>query len=82
MRVSDHRGLLRARVEGEQPITPVELFFDLVFVFAVTQAHRMIEGRPILSNAGGHLPSCLGGGLSEVEVIVRETGSEHSCPSC
>jgi low temperature requirement protein LtrA len=44
MRVSDHGPLLRARDGGEQPVTPLELFFDLVFVFAVTQlSHRLLE---------------------------------------
>src|SRR3712207_9112146 len=42
--VSDHAGLLRARNGGEQPVTPLELFFDLVYVFAVTQlSHRLLE---------------------------------------
>src|SRR5918997_6535205 len=44
MYVSDHGGLLRARDRGEQQVTPFELFFDLVFVFAVTQlSHRLLE---------------------------------------
>src|SRR5829696_6143737 len=44
MRLSDYRGLLRARDGGEQPVTPLELFFDLVFVFAVTQlSHRLLD---------------------------------------
>ena len=44
MYVSDHGGPLRARNGGEQQITPFELFFDLVFVFAVTQlSHRLLE---------------------------------------
>jgi low temperature requirement protein LtrA len=44
MHVSDHGGLLRARDGGEQPVTPLELFFDLVYVFAVTQlSHRLLE---------------------------------------
>ena len=44
MYVSDHGGLLRARDGGEQQVTPFELFFDLVFVFAVTQlSHRLLE---------------------------------------
>jgi low temperature requirement protein LtrA len=37
MHVSDHGNLLRARDGGELPVTALELFFDLVFVFAVTQ---------------------------------------------
>ncbi len=42
--VSDHAALLRARNGGEQPVTPLELFFDLVYVFAVTQlSHRMLD---------------------------------------
>ena len=41
---SDHPRHLRSRDEGEQPITIVELFFDLVYVFAVTQiSHVLIE---------------------------------------
>jgi low temperature requirement protein LtrA len=42
--VSDHAALLRARNGGEQRVTPLELFFDLVYVFAVTQlSHRMLD---------------------------------------
>src|SRR3954447_4286839 len=47
---SDHVGPLRARTGGEQRVTPLELFFDLVYVFAVTQlshlllAHQTVEG--------------------------------------
>src|ERR687894_611128 len=37
MHVSDQGGLQRARIGGEQRVTPLELFFDLVFVFALTQ---------------------------------------------
>src|SRR5918998_1238792 len=37
MHVSDQGGLLRARVGREERVTPLELFFDLVFVFALTQ---------------------------------------------
>ena len=44
MDVSDQGGLLRVRDGGEQPVTPLELFFDLVFVFAVTQlSHLLLE---------------------------------------
>jgi low temperature requirement protein LtrA len=44
MSVSDHDGLLRTRDGGEQPVTALELFFDLVFVFAVTQlSHRLLD---------------------------------------
>src|ERR671910_210745 len=37
MHVSDQGGLQRARAGGEERVTPLELFFDLVFVFALTQ---------------------------------------------
>jgi low temperature requirement protein LtrA len=44
VQVSDHAGLLRDRNGGEQPVTPLELFFDLVYVFAVTQlSHRLLD---------------------------------------
>ena len=40
----DRGGWLRARGEGQQPVTPLELFFDLVFVFAITQiSHHLLE---------------------------------------
>ena len=43
MHVSDRGGLLRARGGGEERVTPLELFFDLVYVFAVTQlSHRLL----------------------------------------
>src|SRR3712207_5114242 len=44
MDVSDHGGPLRTRDSGEQRVTPPELFFDLVYVFAVTQlSHLLLE---------------------------------------
>src|SRR5215204_6076214 len=44
MHVSDYRGPLRTRNGGEQRVTPLELFFDLVYVFAVTQlSHWLLE---------------------------------------
>jgi low temperature requirement protein LtrA len=44
MHVSDNRGPMRTRNGGEQRVTPLELFFDLVYVFAVTQlSHRLLE---------------------------------------
>ena len=43
MDVSDQGGLLRVRDGGQPPVTPLELFFDLVVVFAVTQlANRLL----------------------------------------
>jgi low temperature requirement protein LtrA len=45
------RGLLRSREEGEARVEFVELFFDLVFVLAITQlSHRLIE-HPTLHGA-------------------------------
>jgi low temperature requirement protein LtrA len=37
MDVSDQGGVPRARIGEEERVTPLELFFDLVFVFALTQ---------------------------------------------
>lgn len=43
-RVSDRRRLLRARDGGEQRVTALELFFYLVYVFAVTRlSHRLLD---------------------------------------
>jgi low temperature requirement protein LtrA len=38
----DHGGLLRTRDGGEQRVTPLELFFDLVYVFAITQLSHLL----------------------------------------
>jgi low temperature requirement protein LtrA len=44
MHVADHGSLLRARAGEEERVTPLELFFDLVYVFAVTQlSHRLLD---------------------------------------
>jgi len=44
MHVADHGSLLRARAGDEERVTPLELFFDLVYVFAVTQlSHRLLD---------------------------------------
>src|SRR5919112_1035040 len=42
MDVSDHAGPLRPQDSGEQRVTPLELFFDLVYVFAVTQLSHLL----------------------------------------
>ena len=42
MHDSDHGGLLRTRDGGEQRATPLELFFDLVYVFAITQLSHLL----------------------------------------
>src|ERR687893_90618 len=40
----DHGGMLRAREGADGRVTPLELFFDLVYVFAVTQlSHRLLD---------------------------------------
>jgi low temperature requirement protein LtrA len=35
-------GVLRARAEGEDRVQPIELFFDLVYVFAITQLSHLL----------------------------------------
>src|SRR5829696_2348589 len=42
MDVSDQGSPLRTRNSGEQHVTPLELFFDLVYVFAVTQLSHLL----------------------------------------
>ena len=42
MDVSNHGGPLRTRDSGEQRVTSLELFFDLVYVFAVTQLSHLL----------------------------------------
>src|SRR6266550_498862 len=40
------------RVEREQRVTPLELFFDLVFVFAFTQVTTVLSDDPTWSGLG------------------------------
>ena len=47
----DHGGVLRVRDGGEQRVTPLELFFDLVYVFAITQLSHLLLNHPTI---GGH----------------------------
>jgi low temperature requirement protein LtrA len=48
---SDHEGVLRAREGGEQQVTPLELFFDLVYVFAITQLSHLLLDHPTVGGA-------------------------------
>src|SRR5215831_19453672 len=45
------RNLMRDRTEGQQRVTNVELFFDLVYVFAVTQLSHHLLPRPTVEKA-------------------------------
>ena len=50
--MSQMRGLLlRVRDEDEARVTPLELFFDLVYVFAITQLSHLLLDRPTLGGA-------------------------------
>jgi low temperature requirement protein LtrA len=44
--VSDHNG------DREEQVTPLELFFDLVFVFAITQVTSMLSNDPTWGGVG------------------------------
>ena len=50
MRMLD-RGMLRARDRGEQKVTPLELFFDLVYVYAITQLSHLLLDHPTVGGA-------------------------------
>jgi low temperature requirement protein LtrA len=45
------RSLMRDRTEGHERVTNVELFFDLVYVFAVTQLSHHLLPRPTAAKA-------------------------------
>ncbi len=47
-----HGGLLRRRGESAAEVTPVELFFDLVYVIAITQLTHYLVGHLSLRGAG------------------------------
>jgi low temperature requirement protein LtrA len=47
----EHGGVLRARDTGEQRVTPLELFFDLVYVFAITQLSHLLLDHPTVGGA-------------------------------
>jgi low temperature requirement protein LtrA len=40
---------VQARAEGEERVTPLELFFDLIFVFAITQVTSLVSSHPTWS---------------------------------
>lgn len=44
-------GLVRERAQGRQRVTNIELFFDLVYVFAVTQLSGFLHGHRSVSGA-------------------------------
>jgi low temperature requirement protein LtrA len=48
---SDRVSVLRASDKGEQQVTPLELFFDLVYVFAVTQLSHLLLEHPTIGGA-------------------------------
>src|SRR5918993_3034125 len=51
MQGSDQVGLLRTSDAGEQRVTPLELFFDLVYVFAITQLSHLLLDHPTVGGA-------------------------------
>ena len=55
MDLSDQGGMPRARIRGEQRVTPLELFFDLVFVFALTQVTGFLSDSP---HVAGDVAGC------------------------
>jgi hypothetical protein len=75
--LSDQTGeeLLEATVEREQRVTALELFFDLVFVLAMTQVTRFLYGD---SSWLRLLEAVPGGGYSRLS--SRACPSEHSPP--
>lgn len=51
MREAEHAGPMRIRDGGEQRVTPLELFFDLVYVFAITQLSHLLLDHPTVAGA-------------------------------
>lgn len=51
MRGAEGSGVLRSRDGGEQRVTPLELFFDLVYVFAITQLSHFLLEHPSVGGA-------------------------------
>ena len=78
MDLSDQGGVPRARIGGEQRVTSLELFFDLVFVFALTQVTAFLTHHLtwIGMLQGGALLAALwtvGGGYSWLRLLGRCT---------
>ena len=44
--------MIEATAEREHPVTPLELYFDLVFVFAFTQVTTVLSNNPTWSGLG------------------------------
>jgi low temperature requirement protein LtrA len=51
MQGSGRKGVLRTSDGGDQQVTPLELFFDLVYVFAVTQLSHLLLENPTVGGA-------------------------------
>ena len=51
MHGSDRVSVLRTSDGGDQQVTPLELFFDLVYVFAVTQLSHLLLEHPTVGGA-------------------------------
>ena len=51
-RVRVSQSVVELHAEREQRVTPLELFFDLVFVFALTQVTTVLSGSPTWSGLG------------------------------
>ena len=77
-------------VEREQRVTPLELFFDLVFVFGFTQVTTLLSGNPTWSGLG-HALLILTALFNSWEDAVEcarcggrmvRTGSCYTCRDC
>ena len=44
--------MIEPTAEREHPVTPLELYFDLVFVFAFTQVTTVLSNNPTWSGLG------------------------------
>ena len=76
------RGLvdgLEPEGDDERPVTPLELFFDLVFVFALTQVTALMAERVVANRAGdgggaSSEPTAIGALARSVVFIGRASG--------
>jgi hypothetical protein len=67
-------GVLRTSDGGERQVTPLELFFDLVYVFAVTQLYCSVRFYGLAEAEGD------AGGEADGEAVGDEAGDDVGCP--
>ena len=83
MDLSDQGGMPPARIRGAQRVTPLELFFDLVFVFALTQVTGFLSNHLTWVGMlqGAALLAALWGAWAAYSWLTNAVPAEEAIPA-